>query len=74
MGFIPLPLGVVMIRVIGSAIRFDGVGAPAIFALAYLCLVTFRYILRNNLAKHWFISIKVFEIGGCTFRNSKPNE
>jgi len=42
MGFTPLPLGVVMIRVIGSAIRFKGAGAAVIFLLAYLCLVTFR--------------------------------
>ena len=42
MGFIPLPLGVVMIRVIGSAVKFNGLGAPVVFVLAYLCLVTFR--------------------------------
>ncbi len=49
MGFIPLPLGVVMIRVIGSAIRFEGAGAPLVFLLAYLCLVTFRYgVCRRN--------------------------
>lgn len=33
-----------MIRVIGSAVKFNGIGAPMIFVLAYLCLVTFRYV------------------------------
>ena len=42
MGFIPLPLGVVMIRVIGTAVRGYTQGSVAIFFLAYLCLVTFR--------------------------------
>ena len=42
MGFIPLPLGVVMIRVIGTAVRFNGVGALLIFVLAFLSLLSFR--------------------------------
>ena len=44
MGFIPLPLGVVMIRVVGSAVRLDSVGAFVVLVLAYLCLVTFRVL------------------------------
>lgn len=44
MGFIPLPLGVVMIRVITNAVRGNSRGAPVIFLLAYLCLVTFRIL------------------------------
>lgn len=44
MGFIPLPLGVVMIRVIGTAVRGNTHGAPIIFILAYLCLLTFRIL------------------------------
>ena len=43
MGFIPLPLGVVMIRVISNAVRGNSRGAPLIVLLAYLCLVTFRF-------------------------------
>jgi len=42
MGFIPLPLGVVMIRVIGTALRIHTYGSIVIFFLAYCCLVTFR--------------------------------
>ena len=42
MGFIPLPLGVVMIRVIGTAVRASSYGSFLLFMLAYLCLVTFR--------------------------------
>ena len=42
MGFIPLPLGVVMIRVIGTAVRASSYGSFVLFMLAYLCLVTFR--------------------------------
>lgn len=42
MGFIPLPLSVVMIRVISTAVRAHTQGSIAIFLLAYLSLVTFR--------------------------------
>ncbi|TRY76158.1 hypothetical protein TCAL_03511 [Tigriopus californicus] len=44
MGFMPLPLGVVMIRVIWTSIRFNGWGAGIVFVLAYLCLLTFRIL------------------------------
>lgn len=44
MGFIPLPLGVVMIRVIGTAVRASSYGSFLLFMLAYLCLVTFRIL------------------------------
>ena len=62
MGFIPLPLGVVMIRVIGTAVRAHTYGSIIIFMLAYFCLVTFRYVVQcqkpwnNNL----FFYISVF--------------
>ena len=46
MGFIPLPLGVVMIRVIGTAVRAHTYGSIIIFMLAYFCLVTFRYVVQ----------------------------
>ena len=42
MGFIPLPLGVVVIRVVSSAVRFDGPAAIVVAILSYLCLLTFR--------------------------------
>eukprot|EP00093_Oithona_nana_P001925 01925.XXX_4611_15385_1 [CDS] Oithona nana genome sequencing. len=44
MGFIPLPLSVVMIRVISTAVRAHTQGSIAIFLLAYLSLVTFRVL------------------------------
>jgi len=44
MGFIPLPLSVVMIRVISTAVRAHTQGSVAIFLLAYLSLVTFRVL------------------------------
>merc|ERR1712223_270275 len=44
MGFIPLPLGVVMIRVVGTAVRGHTQSHMAIIFLAYLCLVTFRVL------------------------------
>ncbi len=45
MGFIPLPLAVVMVRVIGTAVKGGNTkGAIAIFILAYLCLVTLRIL------------------------------
>lgn len=47
MGFIPLPLGVVMVRVLGHAIHIQGAPAVMLFMLAYLCLMSFRIL--NNL-------------------------
>jgi len=44
MGFIPLPLGVVMIRVVGTAISGHTQSHMAIIFLAYLCLLTFRVL------------------------------
>ncbi|GLV31140.1 uncharacterized protein CBL_12214 [Carabus blaptoides fortunei] len=44
MGFIPLPLGVVMIRVLGNAIQLEGIASLFIFIIAYLCLYTFRIL------------------------------
>lgn len=44
MGFIPLPLGVVMIRVLGNAIHLEGLASFVIFIIAYLCLYTFRIL------------------------------
>merc|ERR1719445_2411237 len=36
MGFMPLPLGVVMIRVVSTAFKTNSRGAPVVFLLAYL--------------------------------------
>lgn len=44
MGFIPLPLGVVMIRVLVNAIHLEGMASLILFILAYLCLYTFRIL------------------------------
>lgn len=42
MGFMPLPLAAVVIRVLASAVRLASPGGPFVFLLAYLCLLTFR--------------------------------
>ena len=44
MGFIPLPLSVVIIRVIGTAVKGDSAGTLFIFILGYLCLVSLRVL------------------------------
>ncbi|XP_071442872.1 protein TAPT1 homolog isoform X2 [Hetaerina americana] len=44
MGFIPLPLGVVMVRVLAHAIRIEGPAALALLFLSYLCLASFRVL------------------------------
>lgn len=44
MGFIPLPLGVVMIRVLAHAIHIDDIASVLILVIAYLCLYTFRVL------------------------------
>lgn len=42
MGFIPLPLGVVMIRVLTSAIHIEGIASMILTVLAGTCLYSFR--------------------------------
>ena len=44
MGFIPLPLGVVMLRVIYTSVKSTNPGALAVVAMAYICLFTFRVL------------------------------
>ena len=44
MGFIPLPLSVVIIRVIGTAVKGNSAGTLFIFILGYLCLVSLRVL------------------------------
>ena len=44
MGFIPLPLGVVMLRVVYTSVKSTNPGAWAVVACAYLCLLTFRIL------------------------------
>ena len=44
MGFIPLPLGVVMLRVVYTSVRSTNPGAWAVVVLAYFCLLTFRIL------------------------------
>uniref|UniRef100_A0A1B6C086 Protein TAPT1 homolog n=1 Tax=Clastoptera arizonana TaxID=38151 RepID=A0A1B6C086_9HEMI len=48
MGFIPLPLGVVMVRVLGNAVKIQGGTAITLAALGYCCLASFK-ILNNIL-------------------------
>ena len=44
MGFIPLPLSVVIIRVIGSAVKSDSTGTLLLFVLGYFCLLSLRIL------------------------------
>jgi len=44
MGFIPLPLGVVMLRVIYTSVRSTNPGAVVVAVMAYICLFTFRVL------------------------------
>lgn len=44
MGFIPLPLGVVMVRVLGHALQIEGPAAFLLLVTAYLCLASFRIL------------------------------
>ena len=44
MGFIPLPLSVVIIRVIGSAVKSDSTGTMLLFVLGYFCLLSLRIL------------------------------
>ncbi|XP_075222908.1 protein TAPT1 homolog isoform X2 [Lycorma delicatula] len=47
MGFIPLPLGVVAIRVLGTAVKIQGPAACCLALLGYLCIASFRVL--NNI-------------------------
>merc|ERR1719203_2268209 len=44
MGFIPIPLGVVMLRIVYTAVKCRNPGTIAVVAMAYLCLLTFRVL------------------------------
>nr|CAD7573364.1 unnamed protein product [Timema californicum] len=44
MGFIPLPLGVVMVRVLGHAVSLDNPASIILLVLAYSCLASFRVL------------------------------
>lgn len=47
MGFIPIPLGVVMIRVLAQAVHISSFSAILIIVLAYFC--TFSYKILNSI-------------------------
>lgn len=44
MGFIPLPLGVVIIRVLVSSIKIEDLPSAAVFLVAYLCMASFKIL------------------------------
>merc|ERR1719370_2665151 len=44
MGFIPLPLGVAMLRVVYTSVKSTNPGAWAVVVMAYFCLLTFRIL------------------------------
>lgn len=44
MGFIPYPLGIVLIKALYTAISFDSFAAVALFAVAYIMLLTCRIL------------------------------
>ncbi|KAM3958961.1 protein TAPT1 homolog [Aphomia sociella] len=45
MGFIPLPLGVVITRVLVHAVKIDGFAAIFLILVAYLCLISIRVLV-----------------------------
>ncbi|XP_041980140.1 protein TAPT1 homolog [Aricia agestis] len=45
MGFIPLPLGVVITRVLVHAVKIDGFAAVLLVFLAYICLISIRVLV-----------------------------
>ncbi|CAD0201756.1 unnamed protein product [Chrysodeixis includens] len=45
MGFIPLPLGVVITRVLVHAVKVDGFAAIFLITIAYLCLISVRILV-----------------------------
>ncbi|CAG9132717.1 hypothetical protein JYU34_017486 [Plutella xylostella] len=45
MGFIPLPLGVVITRVLVHAVKIDGFAAVFLVTIAYLCLIAVRILV-----------------------------
>ncbi|XP_068634030.1 protein TAPT1 homolog [Battus philenor] len=45
MGFIPLPLGVVITRVLVHAVKIDGFAAMFLIFIAYICLITVRVLI-----------------------------
>lgn len=44
MGFIPLPLGVVMTRVLVSSIKIENLPSVLIFVIVYLCVASFKIL------------------------------
>lgn len=44
MGFIPLPLGVVMYRILSQSIRLTSPGSYLVLAVGFLCLLSFRVL------------------------------
>lgn len=46
MGFLPLPLGILAIRIVAEAVDMSGPAALVLLALAYLALVTLRILLN----------------------------
>lgn len=45
MGFIPLPLGVVMVRVLAQALNIESPASVSLFILGYLCVTSFRVLI-----------------------------
>lgn len=44
MGFIPLPLGVVMLRVLGHTVQIHGAAGLSLAVLAFLCVTSFKIL------------------------------
>ncbi|KAG8266675.1 Transmembrane anterior posterior transformation protein 1 [Homalodisca vitripennis] len=49
MGFIPLPLGVVMLRVLGHTVQVQGAAAVSLATLAFLCVTSFKILISVAL-------------------------
>ncbi|KAF5269351.1 hypothetical protein FQA39_LY08743 [Lamprigera yunnana] len=78
MGFIPLPLAVVMIRVLAQSVVITDLASVIVIVLAYLCLVSFRVlnsilvlgIACNLIAQHK--QEKAFAQSPLTYRSNSP--
>ncbi|MPC69277.1 Protein TAPT1 [Portunus trituberculatus] len=47
MGFIPLPLGVVMYRILSQSIRLTSPASYLVLGVGFLCLLSFRMIRKT---------------------------
>lgn len=67
MGFIPLPLGVVMVRVLAQALNLESPASISLLLLGYLCMTSFRVLISlvilgkacDLITQHRLVSILI---------------